>query len=469
MERESFIEGNRQEFGEQFDSLNWVTTAQTVAAEEQRRGLLAELAGNIKTCCNGAKLYTHALSPGCRLCTEGAWSCLFINGICNGRCFYCPADQTHKGEPTTNTLQFSAAKDYVDYLSAFKIRGAGISGGEPLLTFDRTVQYVEKIKKRHGAGLHVWMYTNGILLTPDKLAILKDAGLDEIRFDISADGYSLDKVSLAVGVIANVTVEIPAIPEDAAILRDSMVRISDLGVNYLNLHQLRCTTHNREKLLSRPYTFLHGPKVTVLESELTALEMLRFAVDRKLGIAVNYCSFIYRHRYQNMGVRRRGATVFVSPHETITAAGNIRSLALGGSPEELDELVKVFEQNDPGEKLWSLNGQKTRLVINVQLLPLLDPHRFPVHVTYFGATLKPSVTYRNPYREIKINPGKKIVVERRALSGELLLDEESVRAFRAGCFPGGDIQVSLAAPDESAILKEIRSFEETGSGLLSYF
>ena len=36
------------------------------------------------------------------------------------------------------------------YMEKFKIRGVGLSGGEPLLTFDRTLQFLTRIKKRSG-------------------------------------------------------------------------------------------------------------------------------------------------------------------------------------------------------------------------------------------------------------------------------------------------------------------------------
>jgi pyruvate formate-lyase activating enzyme-like uncharacterized protein len=308
------------------------------------------------------------------------------------------------------------------------------------------------------------LYTNGMLLTEDKLQRLQDAGLNEIRFDISADHYSLDKVAMAVGRIGTVTIEIPAVPEDHEVLRDAMVRMNDLGVNFLNLHQLRLTNYNRANLTARPYTFLHGPKVTVLESELTALEMLRFAVERDLRTGVNYCSFIYRHRYQSMGARRRAAHVVRKPHETVTATGHLRHLTIAAAPERLEALVALFAAAKQPQEGWSLNSQKNKLAIHDSLLPLIDPQQYTVQVAYHTAAMKSSISYQNAYKEVRLGNNRKIVVEYRSVVDAINLDHETLDAIRQG--PTQD----LAAPQpSSAAWREISQYEEAGSGLLAYF
>nr|MBF0221384.1 radical SAM protein [Desulfobulbaceae bacterium] len=456
---ESMLQANRKEFDLDYDTLHWIRPEQVLAAEERRRELLTRLAGSVGSCCGGAKLFTRDLSPGCRLCTEGLWSCLFINGICNGRCFYCPADQTRKGEPTTNTLQFPVVRDFVEYLAVFGIRGVGFSGGEPLMTLDRTLSYLGAVKKRFGNSVHAWMYTNGMLLTEDILMRLKDAGLDEIRFDISADRYSLAKVALAVGEITTVTIEIPAVPEDRQILQQAMLEMNDLGVNHLNLHQLRLTPFNRHNLAPRPYTFLHGPKVTVLESEQAALEMLGFALDKGFATGVNYCSFIYRHRYQTLGSRRRATTLLGKAYESVTGTGHLRNLMVFGDPGRLEDLAASFTASGHSPSLWSLNGQKTRLTIHESLLPLVNQEQFSFKVTYHTAAIKSSISYQNSYREVALGKKRKVVVERRAATGEIHLDNEALHALREG----------HATSEGAAAWQDISDYEEPGSGLLAYF
>ena len=67
----------------------------------------------------GTKPHIGSLSPGCRICGEGGWSCLFINGKCNCRCFYCPSPQDETGVPTTHRVAFARPADYAAYLDRF--------------------------------------------------------------------------------------------------------------------------------------------------------------------------------------------------------------------------------------------------------------------------------------------------------------------------------------------------------------
>ena len=190
--RERLREGNRREYGEGYGRLHFPVPAEAARAQERRRDLLEALAERVAFGCDGPKLDCTALAPGCRICAEGGWSCLFISGRCNCRCFYCPTSQEEIGVPATNTVEFRTPADYVAYLERFGFSGASISGGEPLLTPRRTLAFVSAVKRRFGAAMHLWLYTNGTLADAGALAQLRDAGLDEIRFDIGAVGYRLD-------------------------------------------------------------------------------------------------------------------------------------------------------------------------------------------------------------------------------------------------------------------------------------
>lgn len=428
-DKQNKIERNRAEFGETYTTLPWISAVQAEAAERTRDELLDALAGRVQTCCNQTKLFTQGLSPGCRICGQGNWSCLFVNGICNGHCFYCPTSQTEKSEPSTNNLTFADCRDYLDYVQQFGIKGVGLSGGEPLLTFDRTLKFATVLKKKFGASLYLWMYTNGLLLSAEKLERLRDAGLNEIRFDISADSYNLAQVRLAVGRIAHVTVEIPAIPEDFALLRQKIMELEHGGVNFLNLHQLRLTPHNYKHLIQRNYTYLHGPKVMVLESELTALKLLDFAAENSLSLGVNYCSFIYKNHYQNMGSRKRSANFMCKPFETITETGMIRSISVKGEATELGRLVEIFKGEGLQATLWEMNGSKNRLWLNQALLThpaLLD---FSLLVSYSVTAVRSGISYNNFFREIRLSHQRKIAIERQPVVSDIPLSGEDRLRF----------------------------------------
>lgn len=371
--QEALIAANRKEYGRDYDFLQFSTVEQAAAAHAERAGLLVWLRENAEFGCCDTKVDCRGLSPGCSSCATGSWSCLFINGRCNVSCFYCPTSQDETEGPLSNGILFATPEDYAEYVALFEFSGVSVSGGEPLLTLDRTLAYLSAVRRRCGNAVHLWMYTNGTLLTKDNVSELQDAGLDEIRFDIGASNYDLARLHLAVGVIPTVTVEIPAVPEEEVLLRNKLVEMAAAGVKHLNLHQMRLTPHNFRHLAGRAYTFVHGEKVTVLESELTALRLVRYAIERGIDLPINYCSFPYKRRYQHAAARSRGIRFIQAGHETATEAGYLRSIDAG----------------------------------NVQ---------------YFEAVTLPCGNNRQPGFEISLPSGQQIIVEKRPVSPLMPVD-----------------------------------------------
>lgn len=457
MAQEHIIARNREEYGERYALLKFPTPEHAAAALVRRSELLTALSGRVALGCGATKLDCNHLSPGCAACVAGTWSCLFINGQCNCSCFYCPSDQDEIGQPTTNTLEFRTPEDYADYLAAFSFRGASFSGGEPLLTPERTLSYLRAVKKRFGRDLHVWLYTNGTLVTPKILGQLRDAGLDEIRFDIGATQYHLDKAAAAVGVIPTVTVEIPAVPDERELLGRKLVEMAERGIAHLNLHQLRLTPYNFAHFQGRGYTFLHGEKVTVLESELTALELIQEGLERGLALPINYCSFVYKNRYQAQAARRRNGHFAKKSYEDLTAAGYIRTLTLAGESATLLAQIDAFQRRGVPSERWSLNRAKDRLDCHPALADGIIARPLDLRLHYAEAAQRPAVSYRFPFIEVPINAGRKIVIERRPAGPELVLAAEAAQGF-LGALASGDFSVC----------PEVLAFERIREGLQDY-
>jgi pyruvate formate-lyase activating enzyme-like uncharacterized protein len=460
--QERFIAGNRLEYTAGYEQLHFLTDTEASRARHRRDELLSALAGQALVGCGGTKLDHNNLAPGCQRCVAGKWSCLFINGRCNARCFYCPTSQGETGLPATNTLEFRLPADYVGYLEAFGFTGASISGGEPLLTPQRSLAFISAIKRHFGANMHVWLYTNGLLFDDAMAARLRDAGLDEIRFDIGATGYRLDALRKAVGVIPTVTVEIPAVPEEGERLRDMLSELRTVGVDHLNLHQLRLTPYNFAELAKRNYTFVHGEKVTVLESELTALELLQFSHDQKIGLPINYCSFVYKNRYQAAAARERNAQFLVKPVETLTDSGYLRTLTLQGSLADIARQAEQFQSFGAASGSWSYGSSREQLVFAPQLLSLVDFAPFTLQVAYAACRQMTSVSYRNPFVAVRVSDRMKVVVEK-ARQAVFDLSGAQITDF---------IEVVLRVGDEKTLsgeLAEMAPYEKLPAGLQDYY
>ena len=461
---------NRQEYDELYDRFKWVTPQEAQLAQEQRSNILTAIDSQVEYRFHHTKLVYLDLSPGCRLCGEGAWSCLFINNFCNGRCFFCPSEQISKSEPATNGIPFPNPRDYVDYIQKFNIQGAGLSGGEPLLTFDRTLRFVDKIKKAFGKSLYLWLYTNGLVADQEKLTKLQEAGLDEIRFNLIASDYDLSKIKIAVSLIPTVTVEIPAAPDHSERLKRLLHELQDLGVRFLNLHQLRCTPHNARAMIQKGYTLLHGPKVTVLESELTALRTIQYAIENRIQLPINYCSFVYKDGAQTLAYRQRLAALICKPFEDITALGAIRRLSLRDHPAALVKIAADLKNQDLSADVFSINSNQDRLFFNQSVLPRLDLKGRSLWVAYYLPVLMPGVSYQNPFEEIQLNKKKKVIIERKQVLPDRELHENDIETFK-NLFIAKTSGLSYAPPQESAgeTLKEPAEWERFRPGLQDYY
>jgi pyruvate formate-lyase activating enzyme-like uncharacterized protein len=224
------------------------------------------------------------------------------------------------------------------------------------------------------------------MLTADLCSRLRDAGLNEIRFDLGAVRYNLKKLRIAVGRISTITVEIPAVPEDEELLKLKMLEMVDSGVNHLNLHQMRLTPHNFGPLTERGYTFLHGEKVTVLESELTAFRIVRYGLENGIPLPVNYCSFTYKRRFQHAAARRRAALTICNSTEVVTESGYLRTFSATG-------------------------------------------------INYSEAVLLTNPGYRRPFEKIMLETGRALYLERRPSTAEMEISEIERSALEAGYPP----------------------------------
>jgi uncharacterized protein len=430
--RLKMIADNLSEYGGQSQELHWITKTQALKADKDRENCLAVIGNAIELAFHRTKPKLGQLSPGCVICGEGGWSCLFINGKCNCRCFYCPTTQDEIGVPATNRISFDKPSDYADYVQFFDFRGVSISGGEPLLTLDRTLKHLKAVRRKMGDSLHLWLYTNGALLTPEIVKQLQDEGLNEIRFDISAREYDLEKLKTAVGNVSIVTVEIPAIPEDMEKVSNLLPILYDVGVNHLNLHQLRLTPHNVTHLKSRNYTFLHGDRVTVLESELMVLKLMETALGKGVNLPINYCSYVYKQRFQNAAARKRNARFILKGYESLTECGFIRTMALVGDARNLQQKADQLKALSAGSSQLNLAGNKTSLYFHEQFWPLMDFSACDLKISYAEAVLSPCVSYRYAFKEVCINSVKKVVIERQAHCANLLLSHEQRSVFEKG-------------------------------------
>jgi hypothetical protein len=265
-------------------------------------------------------------------------------------------------------------------------------------------------------------------------------------------------------------VEIPAIPEDLEQTKQVIRQLHDEGVNFLNLHQIRCTRFNLPKLIQRGYTFLHGPKVTVLETELTALELIRYTLDQSIALPVNYCSFTFRHQFQRAGALNRNARLIKSPHQGITLTGHIRTLGISGDPAAVQRVHAHLQAVEPDTALWEVSSKKDRLTFHDTLWPKIDFTGMTLEVSYTATSLKSHVSLRHAFREIPLNPGKKVVIEKYPAHPVIRLTGDNIVEFgRRYVTSGIDAPQDDGVPSIGRETDGFEKFERFDPGLSRYY
>ncbi|RQD80953.1 MAG: radical SAM protein [Methanocalculus sp. MSAO_Arc1] len=121
------------------------------------------------------------LSDGCILCHQGAKLVLFVTGLCDRTCWYCPLSVERKDLDVVfaNDKPVHSDADLLAEAEAMDALGTGITGGEPLLFIDRVAHYCTLLKDHFGQKHQIHLYTARAPTEAD-LAALQGL-VDEIR------------------------------------------------------------------------------------------------------------------------------------------------------------------------------------------------------------------------------------------------------------------------------------------------
>jgi pyruvate formate-lyase activating enzyme-like uncharacterized protein len=314
------------------------------------------------------------LPEGCKLCIRGGKVVVFVTGLCDENCFYCPVSRDKLGhdkvfadeEPAHNIDQL------LDEIDAVGAEGASITGGDPLVKPDRTIYIIRSLKEYYGSDFHIHLYTSGLYATVDILRSLEKAGLDEIRFHIVREELALERIAHAVRVLrrVDVGVEIPMLPDRVEWVKKLIMKLEELGVKFINLNELEVSPSNINALMMRGYRIAKA-KPVVEGSEEAALSIVRWAYDMGFRISVHYCPARYKDRVQ-MRVRLiRKALRIAKPYQRVTSEGMIEVLE-STEPEALKLADEGFGETLDSGRAWLSPELRGRIVGSVRrMYPLI--------------------------------------------------------------------------------------------------
>ncbi|HEX3009042.1 MAG TPA: radical SAM protein [Bacteroidales bacterium] len=244
----------------------------------------------------GETIRLGSISRGCQACKSGSWDCIFLTLQCNLACSFCCSPANKNGNIPLSAVGETIAEVVTNY-RLNQPDGVSFSGGEPFLAFSNLIKNIKKVRKEL-PNTYIWIYTNGILADREKLLMLNDSGVDEIRFNMAATGYQnaavLKNVYNASRILKNVTVECPAVPAEESKLLKSLKSWENVGVRYINLHELMYEPGTPSSLLDWDKVGLvtpDGHKTYVHpESRITILNTMKLVHDAGLQLSINECS-----------------------------------------------------------------------------------------------------------------------------------------------------------------------------------
>jgi len=283
------------------------------------------------------KFHSYAngeLSNGCKQCVKGQKLVLFITGVCTNDCYFCPLSEEkyHKDVIFANERPIVDFNEIIEEAKVSGARGAGITGGDPLTKIERTVEVIKLLKKTFGK-FHVHLYTPLKLVDEEKIKLLEDAGLDEIRFHLDLDDNVLwERVKIKTKMVKGM--EIPCVPGKD--VKKAINFVKDY-VDFVNLNELEYSDAKHNKLAELGFTTKNDYTYAIKGSQELALEMLEEFSD----LRIHYCTVKLKDSVQLMNRIERRAKNVKNDFDIINGASLIRGAIYG---EDLEEMYKKVSE-----------------------------------------------------------------------------------------------------------------------------
>lgn len=285
-------------------------------------------------------------TEGCIQCQQGSKLVLFVTGKCHWGCDYCPLSDNRRESPDmfANERRCSDFSEVIEEGKAMRATGTGITGGDPMLDFDKTVEAVKALKEAFGAEHHIHCYTS-IPIKPEQAKELGEAGLDELRFhllDLTLDRYR-DSVNAAAEAGICVGIELPAEPDKGEKLHALLLQLNDSPVEFLNLNELEITVGNQKNMDVRGFNLAGGITAAAEGSAALAIELKEAAED--LNFHVKFCTASYKDAGQLRNRFKRRGEATLRPYEVLSDDDTIIFGAIPCSLEDAaDDVQELAEQ-----------------------------------------------------------------------------------------------------------------------------
>ena len=293
-------------------------------------------------------------TEGCIQCQMGSKLVLFITGNCHWQCDYCPLSETRRDVDWmyANERRCETFDEVIEEARAMRATGAGITGGDPLMAKERTLEGISRLKEEFGPGFHLHMYTS-IPFKPEVARDFAEAGLDEIRFHLlglDAERYRSSISACAdAGILTGV--EIPCEPDKRDELFSLLDYLRDFDISFLNLNELEITVGNHDNMELRGFNLsteitagasgsnelAHEMKSRVMAAEQGVADPMDGTFHEPFGFHLKFCTAVFKDAGQlRRRFLRRGEST-IAPHEVLTEDGTLIFGAIDADAESKED------------------------------------------------------------------------------------------------------------------------------------
>lgn len=310
-----------------------ITIQEAFSKKIQRQQDLAAKYPQIKFHCGGYCFHKGKISEGCIGCFIES-SRIFVLGIllgedvglpnvCNFACPHCfpskksnyvagayavPLNWKLTEEIKQNYLEnANKCRDQIEFL-VYNFTG---TSSEPLFYLPVVDQYmdflVNELEPIVGKRGFAKIYTNGVFLNENRIEKLVDMRIDEVRVNVSADGFSkkvYDNIEKAVNKIPVVTVEVPLWEPYRQGLFEMLPIIDGLGVKHLDLCQIEVMNDESLKKMAAHLPedtayFQVGERMLNLDDRGLCEELMERVLENKYSYSVIDCNSFVKLVYRS--------------------------------------------------------------------------------------------------------------------------------------------------------------------------
>jgi len=295
-------------------------------------------------------LTTKSPCKGCQLCLRGQKLVLFIGGKCSRNCWYCSLSEGRKNSETTwaNERPCKTNQDIIKEAIDSNAKGAGITGGDPLVYFQKTLSAAKALKKKFGKKFHIHIYLPFPLVDKEKLTALEKY-IDEVRFHASfltnpnekLYKEELEKLKLASSIFgkSRTGVELPLLPNKKKEIIQYIQDTHNL-ISFANLNEFELSDTNFD-LITKNYT-LNQDSYTISKSIETGKQILKKCKSTKLKIHLCTASTKNHHQYHNRLLRHNILPYGIKTQDATVIYYTILSKDLKQTAKQLKQYTKKF-------------------------------------------------------------------------------------------------------------------------------